>query len=363
MIDSRTPSATLQLADSSGCSLPIAAPPRHSSDDSQHSPSEDKFATTRRSVHTATIPLPLLLSAGQFPLRYGRYEISRLLGEGEMGSVYLARDTQLNREVAIKVSKVAENPGSIDRFAREARIMAKLQHPNICPIYDCGESDGARYFTMPYIEGRTLAESLSQGPPRSNRRIAALICQLAMALEVAHQGAVVHRDLKPGNIMIKPTGEPIIMDFGVAKALDGGSIATLNGEMLGTPAYMPPEQALGQCDLIGPATDIYSLGAVMYQLLAGRVPFDGKLVTVLMQIVADEPPPPSHFNPEVDDQLEAICLKAMSKSIDLRFSTAVELAESLSEYLASDGDCVSEQLGKQFVPLPLRNRSEFIPKS
>lgn len=345
MNDSQTPSVALQSVDRRGYFAPSVALQRYSTDDSQQSASDDQYATIRRSVHSATIPLPLLVSAGQFPLRYGRYEILRLLGEGEMGSVFLARDTQLNREVAIKVSKVAEKRGAIDRFAREARIMAKLQHPNICPIYDCGEADGARYFTMPYIEGTTLTESLSQGPPQSTRRIAALIRQLAMALEVAHQGDVVHRDLKPANIMIKPTGEPIIMDFGVARIQDGGAMATLNGEMLGTAAYMPPEQALGQSELIGPASDIYSLGVVMYQLLAGRVPFNGKLVTVLMQIVADDPPPPSQFNSGVDQQLETICLKAMSKSIELRFSTAIGLADALSEYLASEGDCGSEQLG------------------
>ncbi len=361
-MDCQTLSVALPLADTRGCFSPTAGSQHDSSDECPQSFSEDKFATTRRSVHTATIPAPLLLSAGQFPLRFGRYELLRLLGEGEMGSVFLARDTHLDREVAMKVSKVVECHGTIDRFAREARMMARLEHPNICPIYDCGEADGARYLTMPYIQGRTLAESLSEGPPRSRHRIAALIRKLAIALEVAHQGDVVHRDLKPSNIIVKPTGEPIIMDFGVAKALDSGASTTLHGEMLGTPAYMPPEQALGQCDLIGPATDVYSLGAIMYQLLAGRAPFDGRIVTVLMQVVANEPPPPSQFNPEVDEQLEAICLKAMSKSINLRFATAVELAESLTEYLANEDACVSERVGPQSAPLPLGNGATCIVK-
>lgn len=302
-----------------------------------HGLSDDKFATVRRSVDAAPIPVPLLLSNGKFPVRFGRYEILSLLGEGQMGSVFLGRDRQLNRQVAIKVSKFGHERETIDRFSREARIMANMRHPNICPVYDTGELDGTRYFVMPYIAGVTLADRLDQGSLPSNRRVAMLIRTVALALDTAHKVGVVHRDLKPANIIINPVGEPVITDFGLARSKDGGSIVTKNGVMLGTPAYMPPEQVLGDCDRIGPPSDLYSLGVVMYQMLAGRIPFNGKLITVFKQIISDEPLPPSHFNPAADRRLEAICLKAMTKSIEHRFRSAVGLADALREFLPSTG--------------------------
>ena len=304
---------------------------------------DDNFATIRRSASEARLPIPLLLSAGKFPIRFGRYEILRLLGQGQMGSVFLARDTQISRQVAIKISRLAKEGETIDRFAREARVMANLRHPNICPVHDAGDLEGTRFFTMAYIKGQTLAEFLDRVPPLSDHHVAMLLRTVALALDTAHRAGVVHRDLKPANIIIKTSGEPVIMDFGLARDNEGGSIVTRSGVILGTPAYMPPEQVLGQCELIGPRSDIYALGILMYQILAGRIPFRGKLTSVLKQIISGEPPPPSQFNPNLDRQLESICLKAMVKTIDHRFASAVEMANALHNYLVDAKPYFSER--------------------
>jgi serine/threonine-protein kinase len=248
-----------------------------------------------------------------------------------MGTVFLAHDAHRNRRVAIKIPKFANGRESIERFEREARVMANLRHPNICPFYHSGELCGTRFFAMQYIEGETLAERLAEGSPLSGRRVAMLVRKLACALDTAHLAGVTHRDLKPANIMIRPTGEPVIMDFGLAKLQNSGSMITKDGKLLGTPAYMSPEQVKGRCRLVGPASDIYSLGTMMYEMLAGRIPFAGKLADVLHQIVSDAPPPPSQFNTGLDRQLEAICLRAMAKSINNRFPSAVALANALRD--------------------------------
>ena len=205
----------------------------------------DKFKTIRRSVSTATIPLPLLLSSGEVPVSFGRYEIVDILGGGEMGSVFLARDRRLDRQVAIKIPRLDRNRESIDRFRREARVMARLQHPNICPCNDVGEFEGVRYLAMAYIEGETLAKYLDRKAPLPSRQVATLIRKLALALDTAHRAGVIHRDLKPANIIVNAGGEPVVTDFGLARSGGGSSIVTQNGVILGTPAYMPPEQVLG----------------------------------------------------------------------------------------------------------------------
>lgn len=333
MIQNSTQNALHRRAHDRGYFGPHAARIHGSSTRCRHN-SDDEFATVGRSVDSTAIPVPLLLSCGKFPVRLGRYEILSRLGEGQMGSVFLARDPRYKRRIAIKISKLAQEQEAVDRFARESRVMANLQHPNICPAYDVGEMDGVRYFAMAYVEGKTLAECLAERSRLPGRKVAMLIRQVAIAIGAAHQMGVIHRDLKPANIMINPAGEPVIMDFGLTRSTDGGSIVTKNGVMLGTPAYMPPEQVLGHCELVGPVSDVYSLGVVMYQMLAGTVPFEGKLVTVLKQIISDDPPPPSRFRPQLDRRLEAICLKAMAKTTEQRFLSACELADALRGYLS-----------------------------
>ena len=297
---------------------------------------EDKFATTQQSGGTLSTPLPLLLLSRRFPLSFGRYKMINVLGEGEMGAVYLAHDTHLGRQVAVKIPKLDRNPNSFKRFEREALAMANLRHPNICPVYDVGEIDGTHYFTMAYIDGETLADHLVGQSNLPNRKFVSWVYKMALALDTAHQSGVIHRDLKPTNVMIDSGGEPIIMDFGLAKLAEHNARLTDDGLLLGTPAYMSPEQVRGEHKRTGPTTDVYSLGVMMYEMLTGRLPFDGTIASMFEQILAGKPEPPSHYNAGLDRRLEAICLTAMAKSETERFSSARLLAETLRDYLAGN---------------------------
>jgi hypothetical protein len=276
-------------------------------------------------------------SPENLPAQFGRYLVQRLLGAGGMGAVYLAHDTQLDRPVALKIPRfgVSEGSSTRERFLREARAAACVHHANICPVHDVGEIAGRPYLTMSFIEGRSLAEALkSQSTPVRPRTIAVLIRKLALALEEAHRHQVVHRDLKPANVMLTKRGEPIIMDFGLARR-QGTDDARLthDGAIMGTPAYMAPEQARGNPDEVGPACDIYSLGVIFYELLAGRVPFKGNAIAILAQLTTEEPAAPSSLKPDVDPALELICRKAMAKAVADRYCSMGELAVALADYL------------------------------
>jgi hypothetical protein len=270
-----------------------------------------------------------------FPAPFGRYQVLELLGQGGMGSVYLAHDSQLDRSVALKIPHIdaSEGPQMRERFYREARAAATLQHPNICPLHDVGEIDGAPYLTMAYVEGQRLSE-FAAARPLTPRQSALLVRKLALALEEAHKRGVIHRDLKPENIMIDRRGEPIIMDFGLARRTRGRDPRlTQRGSALGTPAYMPPEQVSGDVEATGPASDVYSLGVIFYELLAGRLPFRGDPMAMLSQVLMSEPPPPSAVRAGIDPELEAICLKAMAKKPQERFASMAELAAALTTAL------------------------------
>jgi serine/threonine protein kinase/Tol biopolymer transport system component len=289
----------------------------------------------------------------ELPAAFGRYRLLKRLGKGNMGEVYLAHDTQLNRTVALKMPQLDQKEGSriLARFYREARAAA-LHHPNICPLHDVGEVDGLPYLTMGYIEGKTLAEFVRTRPLQP-RQSALLVRKLALALQEAHKRGVIHRDLKPANIMIDRRGEPIIMDFGLARrAVKGEPQLTEQGTILGTPEYMAPEQGAGDLDAIGPACDIYSLGVILYELLAGRTPFTGDLLTLLSQVKMVEPPPPSRFRPDLDPELEAICLKALAKKIDQRPKSMADLAAALSDYLRSSSTVREEPAAPEPVKEP-----------
>jgi WD40 repeat protein/serine/threonine protein kinase/formylglycine-generating enzyme required for sulfatase activity len=271
----------------------------------------------------------------ELPASFGRYRLMKLLGKGGMGSVFLAHDPQLDRSVALKVPQLsATNTASVlARFTTEARAAAALQHPNICPIHEVGEIDGIPYLTMAFVEGKALGEYAMLRPPLP-RQSAALVRKLALALDEAHRRGVVHRDLKPANVMIDRRGEPIIMDFGLARrARPGDPRLTQEGACLGTPAYMPPEQVKGEIEALGPASDIYSLGVILYELLARRLPFTGDVMALLIRVVTEEPPPPSQFCPDLDPELEAICLKAMAKKVAERYSSMAVFAGALTDYL------------------------------
>jgi predicted Ser/Thr protein kinase len=254
-----------------------------------------------------------------------------------MGAVYLADDTQLERPVALKIPKFTDNDDAelTARFYREARAAALLRHANLCPVYDVGEIDGVRYLSMAYIEGRPLSEVLSDGGPLEGRAAATFVLKLARALEAAHARGVIHRDLKPANVMIDAHQEPIIMDFGLARQLNKeDSRLTQDGMLMGSPAYMSPEQVEGDAERMGPGCDIYSLGIILYELLTGEVPFRGSIAAVMGQIIGSAPRKPSAVRPGVVPALEAICLKMIAKRPEDRFPSMTEVVRALDAYLA-----------------------------
>lgn len=282
----------------------------------------------------------------ELPEHFGRYHVLNKLGCGAMGSVYLAHDTQLDRPVALKVPHFSssESPHLQERFFREARAAATLSHPNLCPVYDVGEIDGIPFLTMAFLEGDSLAELVGKsGPPLPQAPVAAVIRKLALALAEAHRRGVVHRDLKPANIMMNRDHEPVIMDFGLAWRVEREKERlTKAGAILGTPAYMPPEQVEGDLDATGPACDIYSLGVILYELLTGRLPFQGSPGSVLGQIMSRNPEPPSRHRPDIARELEAVCLKAMAKKIGHRYASMSDMAAALERYLRSVDPAASE---------------------
>jgi serine/threonine protein kinase len=251
-----------------------------------------------------------------------------------MGAVYLADDAVLERPVALKVAFVRAGEGSVfaERFRREAKAAAGLRHEGICRVLDCGDLDGIHYFTMEYVRGRPLAQVLEESGPLEPLRAAALTAQVAQALAVAHRAGVVHRDLKPANVLLDDAGRPIVVDFGLARRQQDLAL-TQTGDLVGTPRYMSPEQIKGE--EVGPASDVYSLGATLYQLLTGRPPFQGVTLTQLAECIAKAPPePPSRLRSGIDPRLEAICLQALAKAPAERFASMDEMAAALQNYLS-----------------------------
>lgn len=298
------------------------------------------------------------------PKNFGRYRIERALGQGGMGAVYLAHDAQLDRKVAIKTPKFTEKSSQIlmKRFYREARSAATLQHPNICPIYDVGEIDDIHYISMAYIEGRPLSDSMRSKsfPPVAN--IIRVVRKVALALHEAHAQGLVHRDLKPANIMIDQRGEPIVMDFGLARqfgsednddlanveAFDFGENSTrkvearltMEGTIVGSPGYMSPEQLYGHRDKIGPPSDVYALGVLLFELLTRQLPFpgDGTLMSIVNAVISDPTPNAATVRSEIEPKFAAICQKAMAKKIEDRYESMQSFAVALTGALKASGD-------------------------
>jgi serine/threonine-protein kinase len=269
------------------------------------------------------------------------YEIEGLLGRGGMGVVFKARHLKLNRLVALKMllAGAYARPEELARFHREAEAVAALRHPNIVQVHDAGEIAGRPYFTMEYIEGGTLARSLAAGP-QPPRRAAELVATLASAVRFAQQSGFIHRDLKPSNILLTADGTPKITDFGLVRSIEAGHDVTPSGACLGTPSYMAPEQAMGDPSAIGPAVDIYALGAVLYEMLTGRPPFGGQtLGEIVGKVLAEEPTPPSRLNPRVPRDLETICLKCLQKSPARRYASAQDLADDLHRFVDGKPVC------------------------
>lgn len=269
---------------------------------------------------------------------FGDYELLRVIAHGGMGVVYQARDTKLHRIVALKMIRTGlwASGEEVQRFYEEAEAAAHLDHPGIVPIYGMGQHEGQHYFSMGYVEGGSLSESVKEGP-LPPRKAAALTQSIAEAVAYAHERGVIHRDLKPGNVLLDKDGRPKITDFGLAKRVQGTSNLTVTGQVLGTPNYMPPEQASGKVGQIGPLADVYSLGALLYCLVTGRPPFQAASpVETLQQVIDQEPVPPRELNAGIDYDLETICLRCLQKEPAKRYDSAKSLAEDLCRFLADE---------------------------
>ncbi|HEV3257393.1 MAG TPA: serine/threonine-protein kinase, partial [Gemmataceae bacterium] len=262
------------------------------------------------------------------------YEVEETIGRGGMGIVFRARHLRLGRLVALKMLLVGAcaTPDERARFQREAEAVARLKHPNIVQVYDVGDSDGRPYFTMELLDGGSLAQELS-GTPQPARQVAALVATLAEAVHAAHQSGIVHRDLKPANILLTADGTPKVADFGLARHVEGEPALTLSGARIGTPSYMAPEQVIAKAGTIGPAADIYGLGALLYEMLTGRPPFRGETAAETQrQVISDEPVSPSRLITKVPRDLETICLKCLSKEPNRRYASAAALADDLKRF-------------------------------
>jgi WD40 repeat protein len=265
----------------------------------------------------------------------GDYELIEVLGRGGMGVVWRARQRRLNREVALKMIPAGEfaGPEAVRRFLNEAEAVAQLEHPHIIPIYEIGEVARRHFFSMRLVVGCSLADRLAQLPRPELPDAVAILIKVANAVHYAHQRGVLHRDLKPGNILLDAQGEPHVADFGLARRLEGESQLTLAGTILGSPAYMAPEQAAGQPDRVTTAADVYSLGAILFELLTGRPPFRGDTpLETLRRAAEQDPPRPRTLNPAVDHDLETISLKCLEKVPARRYASAEALAEDLERW-------------------------------
>jgi tRNA A-37 threonylcarbamoyl transferase component Bud32 len=269
---------------------------------------------------------------------FGDYELLQEIARGGMGVVWKARQTSLKRDVAIKMIRdgALAGPDEVERFLREAEAAANLQHPNIVAIHEVGEHDGQHYFSMDFVAGRDLGAIVKDGP-LSARTAARYVKIIAEAIHFAHQRGTLHRDLKPQNVLIDAADQPRITDFGLAKNMKDDSQLTQSGMVMGSPSYMPPEQAAGRYGDIGPASDVYSLGAMLYELLTGRPPFRAATaLATLCQVMEVEPAAPRKLKADVPLDLETICLKCLDKSPSARYPTARVLAEELDRFLKGE---------------------------
>ena len=272
----------------------------------------------------------------ELPVRLGHYAIEREIGRGAMGVVYQARQEGLNRVVALKLLREGRHASTSlqHRFHREARAMARLRHPNIVAVHEVGDYEGQPFFTMDLVDGLPLDRFAAKVGIRDPVLVADLVARIADAVSYAHGQGIVHRDLKPNNIIVDPRGEPVIMDFGLAKDIAADTRYSITGDIVGTPAFMSPEQAAGRVHEIDQRSDVYSLGAILYALLARTEPFRGRtLVETLTRVIRDDPAPVTRLNPAVSGELGGICMKAMDKDPARRYATAAEFAGDLRHFM------------------------------
>ena len=275
------------------------------------------------------------------PETIGRYQVVGSLGRGGMATVFKAFHPALDRTVAIKVIRrdLTDEPDFLDRFRQEAKAVARLRHPNIVQVFDFDEVDGKQFIVMEYLEGGTLKERLhalaGAGQRLPPREITRILGEVAEGLSYAHGFGILHRDVKPANILLTRDGRAVLTDFGIAKLLSGGSQLTRTGIGVGTPEYMAPEQARGSD--VDARADVYSLAVIAYEMVTGRVPYAGdSAISVILQQINDPPPPPSEVDPRIGEATEAVLLKALAKDRDQRYAGATELGLALSEAMAAD---------------------------
>src|SRR5437879_1400047 len=307
--------------DSSAVALAKADDPRH----------------TNKLVGDA-LPTPLnkkTAQAAELLGELGDYELLEEIGRGGQGVVFRARQKSLNRTVALKVISLGQwaSKAHLKRLRLEAEAAARLEHTGIVPIHEVGERDGSCYFGMKFVEGGQLDEVVRRAP-LSIRQAAELIANVARTVHYAHEHGILHRDIKPGNILLDQKGEPLLTDFGLARLVESESTVTRTREVLGTPSYMAPEQASGETTKVGKATDVYGLGAVLYQLLTGQPPFAGGTTYETIRLLLNtEPRKPRALNHKIDRDLSTICLKCLEKDPKRRYSSALALAEDLEHWL------------------------------
>lgn len=311
----------------------------------------DEFASGGKSDQALPTFIPGALSGSATPSAasdgFGDYELLEKIGEGGMGVVYKARHRSLGRVVALKMIQrgALASAADVARFRAEAAAAAHLEHPQIVPVYEVGQHDGQPYFSMKFVAGTTLAKKLAAGP-LAPRDTAAVLLPVCRAIAHAHERGIIHRDLKPSNILIDGDGQPLVGDFGLAKQINVARAAgnshlneslTRTGAILGTPSYMSPEQAAGSRGIVGPTSDVYSLGAILYQCLTGRPPFQAaSALDVVMMVLEQDPVLPRLLNPKADADLEMIALKCLQKPSELRYKSASALADDLAAYLANE---------------------------
>jgi serine/threonine-protein kinase len=274
----------------------------------------------------------------QLPLQMGEYTLIRELGRGGMGVVYLARQSEPAREVAIKMilRERLTSPADRLRFLAEAEATARLEHPGIVPVYEVGDFEGMPFFSMQFVKGQTLADMLASGrmPQRETARIMIEVCR---AVEFAHSQGLLHRDIKPSNIMVEPNGSVRLTDFGLVKDIEPSESLTRTGAVMGTPNYMSPEQANGRARHIGPASDIYSIGSVLYHALTGQPPFSASTpVELALKVMEQEPTAPRKLEPKIDRDLEMIVTRCLQKPADLRYVSAGALEADLQAFLRDE---------------------------